>query len=52
MSQGATVLFVSHSLGQVEKLCERVVWLESGKVRKIGQTKEIIEEYKKTTLIK
>lgn len=50
MEQGTTILFVSHSLGQIEKLCERVLWLEGGKVRKIGHTKEIIEEYKKITL--
>lgn len=50
MEQGVTILFVSHSLGQIEKLCERVVWLENGKVRRIGDTKEIIEEYKKITL--
>lgn len=42
---GTTVLFVSHSLNQIEDLCDRVVWLEHGKVQKIGQTKEICKEY-------
>lgn len=42
---GTTVLFVSHSLAQIEKLCDRVVWLEHGQVKKIGSTKEICKEY-------
>ena len=42
---GTTVLFVSHSLPQIEKLCDKVVWLEKGKVIKVGG-KEICQEYK------
>ena len=42
---GTTVLFVSHSLKQIESLCDRVVWLENGKIRKIGNPKEICKEY-------
>lgn len=42
---GTTVLFVSHSLSQIEKLCDRVVWLEHGQVRRIGSTKDICKEY-------
>lgn len=41
---GTTVLFVSHSIDQIKKLCSRVVWLEHGKIRKIGGT-EICDEY-------
>lgn len=47
IDQGTTVLFVSHSLSQVQTLCNRVVWLEKGRIREIGATKEIIERYKK-----
>lgn len=43
---GTTVLFVSHSLSQMEKLCDRVAWLENGQVREIGNTKEICAKYK------
>lgn len=46
MKQGVTILFVSHSLGQIEKLCDRTLWLEEGMVREIGTTKEILEKYK------
>lgn len=44
---GTTVLFVSHSLEQIKLLCDRVVWLENGNVRKIGNPEEICEEYEK-----
>lgn len=47
MSGGTTVLIVSHSIDQIERLCDRVVWLDHGKVKMIGQTNEICEEYKK-----
>ena len=42
---GTTVLFVSHSLAQIENLCDRAVWLEHGQVKKIGPAKEICKEY-------
>lgn len=42
---GTTVLFVSHSVEQLKSLCNRVMWLEKGQVRKIGPAKEICEEY-------
>ncbi|WP_373941884.1 ATP-binding cassette domain-containing protein [Vibrio chagasii] len=41
-----TVVFVSHSLGQVERLCDRVIWIEDGLVRKIGKPEQVIEAYK------
>lgn len=42
---GTTVLFVSHSLEQVKKMCDTVVWLDHGHIKKIGG-KEVCEEYK------
>jgi len=41
---GTTVLFVSHSLEQVKKMCDTVVWLDHGRVQKIGG-KETCDEY-------
>lgn len=43
---GTTVLFVSHSVDQIRKMCDRVVWIEHGVVQKIGG-KEICDEYLK-----
>lgn len=44
---GTTVLYVSHSLESIKALCTKVVWLEHGKVVKIGDTKKICDEYYK-----
>lgn len=43
---GTTVLFVSHSIDQIKKMCDTVVWIEHGVVQKIGG-KEVCEDYKK-----
>lgn len=45
MGGGTTVLFVSHSLGQIEEMCNRVVWLEHGSIRMIGQAKDVCKQY-------
>jgi len=42
---GTTVLFVSHSIEQIKKLCDRVVWLEKGKIIKIGDAATVCDEY-------
>ena len=42
---GKTILFCSHSMYQVEALCDRVVWLDGGRVRKVGNPVEVITEY-------
>ena len=47
MSGGTTVLFVSHSLSQIREMCNRVVWLENGTIKMIGDTKEVCDEYEK-----
>ena len=44
---GTTVLFVSHSLAQIEKLCDRVVWLDHGKVVDIGEPLDLCARYAK-----
>jgi ABC-2 type transport system ATP-binding protein/lipopolysaccharide transport system ATP-binding protein len=48
MSGGTTVLMVSHSIDQIERLCNRVLWLNRGKTVMIGDTKTVCEAYKKT----
>ena len=41
MSGGTTVLLVSHSVEQIERLCGRVMWLERGRVKMVGETKRV-----------
>lgn len=43
---GKTVILVSHDLEQVEKICDRVVWIENGITRCAGKPAEIIAVYK------
>lgn len=45
MGGGTTVLFVSHSLEQIRELCDRVVWIDHGKVKMCGETKEVCDAY-------
>ena len=45
---GQTVVFVSHMAEQVKKLCDRVVWLEHGKVVAIGPAIEVVDAYVKS----
>lgn len=45
MSGGTTVLFVSHSLGQIRKMCNRALWLEHGSVRMVGETQLVCDQY-------
>ena len=40
-----TVLFVSHSMKQVERICERAVWIEKGELRMDGPVKEVCKAY-------
>ncbi|HIQ68235.1 MAG TPA: ABC transporter ATP-binding protein [Candidatus Faecousia excrementigallinarum] len=47
MSGGTTVLFVSHSIGQIRELCDRVIWLDHGKVKMIGSTQEVCDAYER-----
>lgn len=42
---GTTVLYVSHSLQSIKELCTKVVWIEHGQIVKIGNPKEICDEY-------
>lgn len=44
-TSGRTILFVSHNLGAIERLCPKTVWIDQGKVKHFGPTKEVINEY-------
>jgi lipopolysaccharide transport system ATP-binding protein len=42
---GVTILFCSHALYQVEAFCDRVLWLEHGRVMMLGKPQEVIQKY-------
>jgi lipopolysaccharide transport system ATP-binding protein len=42
---GRTVLFVSHDMGSVEGLCQRVIWMDKGRVLRDGPTLEVVQAY-------
>ena len=46
MGGGTTVLFVSHSIEQIRELCNRVVWLDEGSVKMIGDTQQVCDAYR------
>lgn len=45
MGGGTTVLFVSHSIPQIRDMCDRVVWLDHGKVKMIGNAADVCDAY-------
>ena len=44
-ADGRTVIFVSHDLEQVESVCERVLWLERGRIEQFGPAHEVLHAY-------
>lgn len=48
MEDGTTVIIVSHSLEQIERLCKHVLWLEHGQMKMLGDTKTVCDAYKRT----
>ncbi|MCT2346727.1 teichoic acids export ABC transporter ATP-binding subunit TagH [Niallia taxi] len=45
--RGKTMFFVSHSIGQMKKFCEKAIWLEFGQVKMEGSIKDVIPAYEK-----
>lgn len=44
-AKGKTMIFVSHSLGQMKEFCDKALWLEFGMVRDFGPIQEILPKY-------
>lgn len=43
--EGRTVLFVSHNMGAIRRLCNRAVWIHNGSIQKVGDTHTVIGNY-------
>lgn len=45
LSGGTTLLYVSHDVKSVRKLCDHAIWIDKGVVRKSGLVEEVTNEY-------
>jgi len=45
-ASGVTIVFVSHDMATVQKVCDRVVWLEHGRVKALGAADDVIARYR------
>ena len=43
--EGRTVMFVSHNIVAVQNLCKRVIWLNEGRIKDEGPTREVVKHY-------
>jgi lipopolysaccharide transport system ATP-binding protein len=50
--QGRTVLFVSHNMGAIQKLCNNAIFLDRGKISRMGKTDDIIVSYLQESQVK
>lgn len=44
-AEGTTIVIVSHSLGQIEQICERSIWIHEGKIREEGHPRIVDPKY-------
>lgn len=43
--KGKTIFFISHSIGQIKKFCQKALWLEAGMVKQYGTIEEVVPQY-------
>ncbi len=48
MQEGVTVLFVSHSLADILEICDRVIWLEHGRIKMEGLAEDVCAAYRES----
>ena len=44
-STGRTIVFVSHQMNQIRRLCRRAVWIDGGEIRQDGPAQEVVSKY-------
>ncbi|HEX2154032.1 MAG TPA: ABC transporter ATP-binding protein [Acidimicrobiia bacterium] len=49
LERAGTIVFVSHSMSQVADFCNRVLWLQEGRVRLIGEAEKVVDEYQQNS---
>lgn len=52
LSGGTTLLYVSHSIDEVKRLCDHAIWLEKGTAKMIGDTIEVCDAYMEQQSVK
>jgi ABC-type polysaccharide/polyol phosphate transport system ATPase subunit len=50
VTEGCSAILVSHDKEIIKKYCDRVVWLEEGKINKIGEPADIFDKYVKSSI--
>ncbi|RYL93007.1 teichoic acids export ABC transporter ATP-binding subunit TagH [Sporolactobacillus sp. THM7-4] len=45
--QGKTIFFISHSIGQMKRFCEKALWIQYGKVEDYGMMEDVMPEYER-----
>jgi ABC-type polysaccharide/polyol phosphate transport system ATPase subunit len=50
-SQGRTIVFVSHDLTALSRICTRALWLESGRIRDMGVPQDLVRAYLSSSLV-
>src|SRR5271168_644638 len=48
---GRTIVFVSHQMNQIRRLCERALWIDAGQIRESGPTGQIVAKYESASLL-
>lgn len=46
IEQGTTIIIVSHEIDMIEEVCNKVLWLDHGRIRGFGDTDKICSQYK------
>jgi ABC-type polysaccharide/polyol phosphate transport system ATPase subunit len=49
--EGRTVVFVSHDLASLSRICPRALWMEAGRVRATGPSAEVVRQYLSSGLV-
>lgn len=44
-NRGKTMIFVSHSIAQMRQFCDKILWLEYGKIKEYGEANEVLQNY-------